>query len=78
MAYHNDPDLGPVRSPLRLRLVLAILGVIFSVGGVIVMLVASHPGWAFAFGAIAVIAIVDVGVISARLAQDRRSPTGRK
>jgi hypothetical protein len=54
-------------SALRLRLALAILGVIICVGGGVLMLRMSFEPLAFALFAVGAMAVVDVVVISIRL-----------
>lgn len=58
-----DPDLGPVRSALTLRLVLAAFGLVFC-GVAAGIAAATGPTWlAVTLAVLAVIAIVDIVVI---------------
>lgn len=67
-----DRSLGPVRSALQLRLVLAVLGLLASITGLIVFTaVSSHVGWAVLFGVLVVVTVLDLAVISLRLSQRR-------
>jgi Family of unknown function (DUF6343) len=62
----EDPDLGPVRSALTLRLVLAAFGLVFC--GVAAAISASTgPGWLTAvLVVLAVVAVVDIVVVVTR------------
>jgi membrane protein implicated in regulation of membrane protease activity len=63
---YEDPDLGPVRSALTLRLWLAGFGLVFC-GVAAVITGFTGPAWlAVAFAGLAAIAVVDIAVIAAR------------
>ena len=65
MSYH-DPDLGPVRSALTLRLVLAAFGLVFC-GVAAVITAVTGPVWlAVVFAVLAVVAVIDIVVIAGR------------
>lgn len=67
-----DRSLGPVRSALQLRFVLALLGLLASIAGLIVFTaVSSQVGWAVLFGVLVVVTVLDLAVISLRLSQRR-------
>jgi hypothetical protein len=72
--YH-DPTAGfagaaPAQSALTLRLVLAIFGVLISVGGAVIFLAAGLPVWvAVVFFVFAAIALVDLAVVIRRKAR---------
>lgn len=65
------------RSPLRLRLVLTLWGLALGLGGLGVSLAAGGPGWAAAFAALALIALVDMGVVIHRIHQGAHYQPGR-
>jgi hypothetical protein len=72
--YH-DPTAGiggaaPAQSALTLRLVLAVFGLLISIGGAIIFLAAGLPVWvAVLFFAFAAIALVDLIVVIRRKAR---------
>lgn len=51
------------RSPLRLRLVLAVFGMVWSIAGLVVFVIVDAPILAIGFGVVAVIAAVDTAVV---------------
>src|SRR4249919_151095 len=57
------------RSPLRLRLALTVFGLASTVTGAVLLAAAGRPGWAIAFAAGAVVALVDLAVVIHRLRQ---------
>ncbi|MCQ4082397.1 DUF6343 family protein [Streptomyces sp. RB6PN25] len=65
------------RSPLRLRLGLTAWGLLWAVGGMIIFLFAGLPGWAAAFGAVALVALVDMGVVIRHIHQGAHYQPGR-
>jgi drug/metabolite transporter (DMT)-like permease len=67
MRSGNEPNNA--RSPLGLRLVFAGFGLLAGLIGLVALLVAGEPGWALAFGALAVVAALDVVVIVIRIRQ---------
>jgi membrane protein implicated in regulation of membrane protease activity len=65
----QDPDLGPVRSALTLRLWLAGFGLVFC-GVAAAVTAVTGPGWlAVAFAVLALVAVVDIGVVTRRKAR---------
>jgi len=63
----NEPSTA--RSPLRLRLVLALFGVLIGLAGLVVGLaVRERPVWA-ASGVVLVVALIDVAVVRTRIRQ---------
>jgi hypothetical protein len=63
---YEDPDLGPVRSALTLRLWLAGFGLAFC-GVAAAITAATGPLWlAVAFALLAVVAVVDLAVVAGR------------
>jgi membrane protein implicated in regulation of membrane protease activity len=68
---HNDPDLGPVRSALTLRLWLAGFGLVFC-GVAAAIVAATGPLWlAIVFLVLAVVAVADLRVVARRKRQGR-------
>jgi hypothetical protein len=62
----DDPDLGPVRSALTLRLVLAGFGLVFC-GVAAAITAATGPAWLSAvLGVLALVAVIDLVVIAGR------------
>jgi membrane protein implicated in regulation of membrane protease activity len=63
---HDDPDLGPVRSALTLRLWLAGFGLVFC-GVAAAIVAATGPLWlAVLFLVLAVVAVADLRVVVRR------------
>lgn len=62
-AIRSGDEPVHARSPLQLRLVLAVFGVVWSVAGVIVFVLADAPILAAGFAVVAVIAVVDSAVV---------------
>jgi hypothetical protein len=65
------------RSPLRLRLTLAILGFVWATAAAVGFALASQPGWAGICAAIAAIAVVDTAVVVHRIHQGAHYQPGR-
>ena len=69
--YH-DPLAGiggaaPAQSALTLRLVLAVIGLVFAVAGIVAFLVVEAPAWVLVlFALVAGTAIVDIVVVARR------------
>ncbi|MFE6777321.1 DUF6343 family protein [Streptomyces sp. NPDC057702] len=57
------------RSPLRLRLGLALWGLVWSLAGAIAFAVAGRPGWAAACAAVAAVTLLDIGFVVRHLRQ---------
>jgi hypothetical protein len=72
---HHDPTAGfagapPAQSALTLRLILALFGLVVSVGGALVWLATDFPVWpAVVLFLLAAVAVVDVVVILRRKAR---------
>jgi hypothetical protein len=63
----------PPRSALTLRIVLSAFGVVLFAAAAVLSVVYDLPaGWVIAFGALAVVALVDLGVVAWR----KRSENG--
>ena len=65
------------RSPLRLRLGLALFGLVWAVGGAVGFAGAGQPGWAALFAAIALVAGADLLVVVHRMRQGPHYQPGR-
>jgi Flp pilus assembly protein TadB len=57
------------RSPVRLRLGLALFGLVTTAAAAVLFVLVGHPGVAIAFAVVAVLAAVDVVVASVRIRQ---------
>ena len=57
------------RSPLRMRRVFAVWGLVWAVAGTVLFAVVGEPGWAIVLGVVAVVAAVDLAVIAHRIRQ---------
>lgn len=65
------------RSALRLRLGLTVWGLALGLGGLGVSLALGGPGWAAAFAALALIATVDMIVVTHHIRQGAHYQPGR-
>lgn len=65
------------RSPLRLRLGLTLFGLLWAIGGTIGFAEAGQPGWSGLFGAIALLAVVDLLVVVHHMRQGPHYQPGR-
>ncbi|MEC4019747.1 DUF6343 family protein [Streptomyces sp. H27-D2] len=65
------------RSPLRLRLGLAVEGLITAVAGAVIFTIVGRPGWAIACGIIALTAAVDLIMVVRHLRQGPHYQPGR-
>jgi len=75
MRSGNEPMTA--RSPLRLRLGLAVFGVLASTAAAIGLGVTGHAGLAIAFAVIAAVACVNIAVVVIRIRQGPRFQPGR-
>ena len=67
MAFEPEPP----RSALTLRLVLAVFGVLLWIAAAVLSAVYDLPvGWVIAFGALAVVALVDLVIVAWRKRQE--------
>lgn len=57
------------RSALRLRLGLAVFGLVWAVGGAVGFAAAGHTAWAVVLAAVAAVAVVDLLVVRRHLRQ---------
>jgi hypothetical protein len=70
----EDPDLGPVRSALTLRLVLAVFGLVFCGVAAAAIAAATGPAWlSIVLAVLALVAVIDIVVI---LGRKRRGEPG--
>ncbi|WUH89938.1 DUF6343 family protein [Streptomyces sp. NBC_00433] len=65
------------RSPLRLRLGLAVCGLVWGIGAAIGFAFYSQPGWAGLSAAIAAVAAADCAIVVRRMRQGPRYQPGR-
>ncbi|MCX5534194.1 DUF6343 family protein [Streptomyces sp. NBC_00006] len=65
------------RSPLRLRLGLALFGLVWTVFGTVAFLLAHRPGWALACGVLWLITTVDLFMILRHIRQGPHYQPGR-
>ena len=65
------------RSPLRLRLGLAVCGVIWGIGAAVGFALFGQPGWAAFCAAIAAVAAADAAVVVRRIRQGPHFQPGR-
>ncbi|MFI5660081.1 DUF6343 family protein [Streptomyces sp. NPDC051684] len=65
------------RSPLRLRLGLALFGLVWTVFGTVAFLLAHRPGWALACGILWLITTVDLFMILRHIRQGPHYQPGR-
>ncbi|MCX3064230.1 DUF6343 family protein [Streptomyces beihaiensis] len=65
------------RSPLRLRLGLALFGLVWTVFGTVAFLLAHRIGWAIACGVLWLITTVDVFMITRHIRQGAHYQPGR-
>ncbi|MBB5933588.1 DUF6343 family protein [Streptomyces zagrosensis] len=66
------------RSPLRLRLGLALWGLAWSIAGAVAFAVVSRPGWAAACAVIVVVTATDLVFVIRRLRQGAHYQPGRE
>jgi hypothetical protein len=79
MARMRRTGYEPVqaRSPLRLRLGLAVCGVVWGIAGAVGFAVAGQPGWTWALAAVALVAAIDALVVVRRIRQGPHYQPGR-
>ena len=65
------------RSPLRMRLGLAVCGLIWASAGAVGFALASQPGWAAALALIALLAAVDIVIVVRHIRQGPHYQPGR-
>ncbi len=65
------------RSPLRLRLGLAVFGATWAVVGLTGFAETGHPGWAAVFGAVLLLALADSALVVHRIRQGPHFQPGR-
>ena len=65
------------RSPLRMRLTMALIGLASAIGGVIFFLTQHAPGWAIGVGVIGLLALVDAIVVARHIRQGPHYQPGR-
>ncbi|AEW97283.1 MULTISPECIES: DUF6343 family protein [Streptomycetaceae] len=65
------------RSPLRLRVALTLFGLVWALAAAGGFAAAGEPGWAGFFGAIALVAVVDLAVVVHHIRQGPHYQPGR-
>ncbi len=75
MRTGNEPITA--RSPLRLRLGLALFGLVVTGAGAAAFAVAGRVGWAVACGVVMVVTLVDIAVIIRHIRQGPHFQPGR-
>lgn len=65
------------RSPLRLRLGLALWGLAWAVAGAVAFASLGRPGWAAACAVVTAVAVLDLGCVLRRLRQGPHYQPGR-
>ncbi|MCZ4121999.1 DUF6343 family protein [Streptomyces sp. H39-S7] len=65
------------RSALRLRLGLAVFGLVWAVGGAVGFAVAGHPEWAVALAVVAAVAAADILLVGRHMRQGPHYQPGR-
>ncbi|MFF3015126.1 DUF6343 family protein [Streptomyces sp. NPDC057939] len=75
MRSGNEPVTA--RSPLRLRFWLSLWGLIWAAAGTVAFALAARPGWAAACGVVALLAAVDLVVVTRHIRQGPHYQPGR-
>ncbi|WP_406860285.1 DUF6343 family protein [Streptomyces sp. HUAS MG47] len=75
MRTGNEPSTA--RSPLRMRLLMSLWGLIWAVFGTVVFALLDRPGWAAACGVLLVVVTVDLAMILRHLRQGPHYQPGR-
>ncbi|UNO42677.1 DUF6343 family protein [Streptomyces sp. MST-110588] len=75
MRTGNEPLQA--RSPLRMRRVLALWGLVWAAAGAAAFSVAGRPGWAAACALVAVVAAVDLVIVIRHIRQGPHYQPGR-
>ncbi|WP_228977940.1 DUF6343 family protein [Streptomyces sp. DH12] len=75
MRSGNEPVTA--RSPLRLRLVLGVWGLLWAVGGTVAFALLGRTGWAVACGVLALVVATDLVLVVRHLRQGARYQPGR-
>ncbi|GAA2477635.1 DUF6343 family protein [Streptomyces sp. NPDC059506] len=65
------------RSPLRMRRVLAVWGLLWTAGGAVAFALIGNTAWAVTCAALALIALVDLFVVGRRIRQGAHYQPGR-
>lgn len=65
------------RSPLRMRLTMALIGLASAIGGVVFFLTQHAPGWAIGVGIIGLLALIDAIVVAHHIRQGPHWQPGR-
>ncbi|SDP28695.1 DUF6343 family protein [Actinacidiphila guanduensis] len=77
MVHRTGYEPVQARSPLRLRLALALVGVVSGAAAAVGLALVGQPGWAAVCAAIALIAAIDAGVVVHHIRQGPHYQPGR-
>ncbi|WP_424214326.1 DUF6343 family protein [Streptomyces sp. BI20] len=69
MAVRSGDEPTTARSPLRLRRVLSLWGLLWAVVGTVAFVLLGEPGWAAAGGVLALICLLDLLLVLHRMRQ---------
>ncbi|MFI9049847.1 DUF6343 family protein [Streptomyces sp. NPDC053427] len=75
MRTGNEPLQA--RSPLRIRRGLALWGLVWAIAGAVAFAMAGRPEWAAACAAVALLAIVDLGIVIRHIHQGPHYQPGK-
>jgi drug/metabolite transporter (DMT)-like permease len=75
--HRSGSEPVQARSPLRLRLTLAVCGVVWGIAAAVGFALLDHPGWAALCAVIAALAAVDTAVVIRRIRQGPHYQPGR-
>lgn len=77
MIMRTGSEPRTARSPLRLRLVLALWGLLWAVGGTLAFAATGRVGWAVACGCLALVVTVDLVMVVRHIRQGPHYQPGR-
>ena len=77
IVMRTGSEPATARSPLRMRLALALFGLGWAVFGLAAFVLTSRPGWAAACGVLLVLTLTDVAVIVHHIRQGPHYQPGR-
>ncbi|MEU1280570.1 DUF6343 family protein [Streptomyces sp. NPDC005805] len=75
MRSGNEP--ATARSPLRMRLVLGVWGLLWAAGGTVAFALVGRTGWAVACGVLFLVVVVDVVMVVRHIRQGPHYQPGR-
>ncbi|MFD3653856.1 DUF6343 family protein [Streptomyces sp. NPDC058620] len=77
MSMRTGSEPGTARSPLRMRLALALFGLTWATFGVIAFALTGRPGWTAACGVLMVLTLADAAIIVRHIRQGPHYQPGR-